>query len=178
MNTTAEASSRWRDIVNYSPDMKAKYNNSSLADYVDLVRDFYTDLQLKYDLGDQFEDAQALTEIEKLFTEYEQQVGEIGEIYISGNGFYLPNNTDEVLFFDGSNGISGHLSGFVICQLPKYQDLLYQKNSEYKTTPMLCIELDDFKKYSNTGIALEPSGGAIIPLVGQDLCFNRARHNY
>jgi len=180
MSITAEkVASAWRDIVNDTPEEREVYNANSLTDYIDVVMAYYRELIADIDPNNTSDIAQVLAELGNLIDEYQEQCGEMGDIRVQGNGIYIPGESDDFRFLEGTQGISGEFAGFSISNLPAYQDLLYQEGGDYFVEPTLCIELSEFREYTNTGIAFESNGDSVsIPLEGQDLNFTRARETY
>lgn len=178
MSMITEAST-WRDIVNDTPEEREVYNANSLTDYIDVALDYYRELIADIDPNNPDEIAEVLMELTTFMSAYQEQCGEMGEVRVQGNGIYIPGESDDFRFFEGTQGISGEYAGFCIDTLPAYQDLLYQKGGDYLVEPTLCIELRDFREYTSTGIGLESNGDSVsVPLEGQDLNFTRARETY
>lgn len=166
----------WRDIVNATPDEKEVYGKVSVNDYLDLARKYYAKLTRDVAPDNLEKLGKVLSEVNEIVAEFEKIVGEIGTVRVQGNGYYMPETGDDFYFFEGTQGISGEFAGFSIQTLPTYRDLLSDTDEAYTLVPALCLELRDYRTYSDTGIALEPDeerGNAIIPLNDQDLAYTR-----
>lgn len=171
----ANETSVWRDIVNQTPDWRESYNVKSLTDYIDTIQAYYDDLANLIDLSNVETWPQILIELNGLMEAQMEQFGRMGMIRVQGNGMYLPENRDELKFFDGGRGIAGDYEGFSINTLPIYQDVLYEQEDEPVSAPTLCIELSGYREYAYGDLALEPTGGSVsVPIEGQDICFSRA----
>lgn len=179
MNTAREAS-RWRDIVNATPDEKETYAEQSVNDHLDLARNYYAQFIKGVAPENLNKLAKIAREVNELVDAYQAIVGGLEGIRVQGNGYYLPEHGEDFTFFDGTQGISGEFAGFSIqTALPTYRDMMGEVNDAYTPVPLLCLELRNYRTYSNTGIALEAdeaNGNAIIPLTGQDLAYTR--HNF
>ena len=164
----------WRDIVSSVPEEREVYDPNSLAGYIDAIVEYYRELSAGVNLDNDETASQILGDVIDLFAEYCERFGSIEKIYIAGNGFYSPEETTEIGFFDGSHGIMGEFEGFTIETQPLYQDLLYRTDGNYRIQPTLCIQLKNYQTFSDTGIALESTGEIVtIPLEHQDLSYRR-----
>ena len=173
MNTKTESSS-WRDIVNAYPEERELYNWASLNDYLDAIREYYHELMVDVSPDDITRHMEILAELSGFLSDYEEEFDEIGEVHVQGRGMYFSCEGQDIQFLETTHGISGDFVGLYITNLPTYQELIYKSDSDYTYQPTLCLELSDYRYYTGTGIALEPSEGAIIvPIENQDLCFTR-----
>lgn len=171
----ANETSDWREFVNRQPEWRESYNAKSLSDYIDTVVAHYDELGDLLDLNNPETWQQVLIEVNSLMDAQFDKFGEIGMIKVLGNGMYLPDQSDELKFLDGSHGVCGEYAGFSIGMLPRYQQLVYDHKNPSVLSPALCIELGNYREYSDNNIALETNGDSVsIPIVNQDICFIRA----
>lgn len=166
----------WRDIVNNTPEEREAYNRLSVNDYLDAAKQYFAELMEGVDPEDPDALAQVLMDLNQLMTDFQNDFGEIGEVRVQGNGYYLPENGYEFYFLNGTQGISGEFGSFYISDLPNYAELLADENEEPRMEPTLCLELKNYRVYTPNDIALEPDedrGSAIVPIEAQDLAYTR-----
>lgn len=173
MSTVSEVQT-WNDIIDDEPGEREIYDEASLADYIDVAVLYYREAADRIDFKSDESMLEFLDELLRFMNEYAKTINDVKEVRIQGNGMYLPEETNALEFFNGTPGFSGEIDGFSIATLPTYPDVLNKKDGERAIQPILCLELVNCRYYTDTNIALEPTGESIsIPLEHQDLCFTR-----
>lgn len=164
----------WRGIVNSNPVEREIYNLNSLRDYFDSVMEHYHELVGQADMSHPDAEWQILMDLVALMDDQFEYMGDMGPVRIQGNGIYIPSDSEEFKFLDGTKGISGEYAGFSIEEMPYYQDLLYPADGELQVQSVLCMELGNWREYSDSDIELEPREDTVlVPIEGQDLSFTR-----
>lgn len=189
MTSISEANA-WLDILNSFPEEKEAYLKTSLNPLIEFIIEQFYALNEGIDPDDLFALSEELPALCMIFEDYLKTLEDVPEIRVQGKGMYLPgkieiDDTDddedatvegsestEVLFLDDTQGISGIYGGITIDRLPTYTDALRSGKLKPDAKPMPCFILRKYREYSDSGIALEPTGRcAYIPIIGQDLSF-------
>ena len=174
---TSHFADAWREMVNNNHIERPLYNELSVNDYFDMARSYFTECIADIDPSDEQAVAQVLLDVTQLMSDLQHEYGEIGELYVRGNGFYLPENSDDILFTDGTPGLRGEFDSFSVMTLPTYAELLNGKPGDLYTKLTLCMELRNYSTVTSSGVALEVnkhSPNAAIPIEAQDFTFMRA----
>ena len=161
----------WREIVKNYPGENEQYT-VSLNDARDLLIECFLELIDDADEIDEYELAAVAGAIEGIAESLDAV--EMGErLHVAGNGFYITENTGEVIFMDGTAGLQGEFDGFAIdSAMPRYSELVY--NDEYVYEPVLCIKLSNYRTFADNGTQSEAiDDTAIVPIMNQDICLNR-----